>query len=121
MRTHDVLKHWVKKMNVKNRDKRVEIFTPGKLFSADEVASVLNVKPSTILEWALKGKIPSLKLSDGKKGIVRFNGDKLNQWLEQKERVPGSTGQPVRNIHSHADLRADKGAIMDFENFVAGL
>lgn len=108
-------------MNVKNRENRIEIFTPGKLLSAEEVASILNVKPSTILEWALKGKIPSLKLSAGKKGIVRFNGNKLNLWLEKKEREPRGTSKPIRSIGSPDELRADKGAIRDFENFVAGL
>jgi len=108
-------------MNVKNRDNRIEIFTPGKLLSAEEVASILNVKPSTILEWALKGKIPSLKLSAGKKGIVRFNGDKLNQWLEKKEREPENTGKTIRGISSPNELRADKGTKKDFENFVASL
>jgi excisionase family DNA binding protein len=108
-------------MNVKNRDNRIEIFTPGKLLSAEEVASILNVKPSTILEWALKGKIPSLKLSDGRKGIVRFNGNKLNKWLEKKEREPGNTGKTILNINSPNELRADKGTKKDFENFVASL
>jgi excisionase family DNA binding protein len=108
-------------MNLKNRDDRIEIFTPGKLLSAEEVASILNVKPATILEWALKGKIPSLKLSDGKKGIVRFNGDKLNNWLEKKEREPGDTGKTLRKAASPGELVVDKGIKKDFENFVASL
>jgi excisionase family DNA binding protein len=108
-------------MNGKNPENCFEIFTPGRLLSAEEVASILDVKPSTVFEWALKGKIPSLKLTEGKKGIVRFNSNRLNEWLEEKEREPMNGDIVMRNIYTTKKLRANKNVKKDFESFIARL
>ena len=44
------------------------------LLTANQVAELLNCKPSTIYAWANSGKIPSFKLN----GLVLFNARKVH-------------------------------------------
>ncbi len=99
----------------------IEIFPKDKLLTAEEVSSVLNLKPSTVMEWALNGKIPSLKLTEGKKGVVRFIGRKLNEWLEERERVPMNREEKIRNTVKTGKLKANKKIMQDFDNFIENL
>ncbi|MCK4765717.1 MAG: helix-turn-helix domain-containing protein [Candidatus Aminicenantes bacterium] len=100
---------------------KMEIFKQNKLLTAEEVASVLNVKTSTVKDWALNRKIPSLKLIKGRKGVVRFSGVRLNQWLEEKERNRANKSDGMNYFGDSKKLRINKSKKKEFENFIASL
>jgi excisionase family DNA binding protein len=50
------------------------------LLSAEQVASLLNLHPNTVLLWARDGRIPCLRL--GRR--VNFRASSLNEWLSQQ-------------------------------------
>lgn len=54
-----------------------------------QVAEILNCKLSTIYAWAKKGEIPAYKI----KGILRFNKDEVNEWIEEFKIRP----KPIQN------------------------
>lgn len=73
------------------------------------------------MDWALRRKIPSLKLNKGRKGIVRFNGRKLNEWLEEKEREAVPKNITAETIEKSKKLRVNRKIMADFDDFVADL
>jgi excisionase family DNA binding protein len=66
------------------------IFEEKALLTAEKVAEVLDVKPSTIMKWVYERKIPFVKFGPGKKAIVKFNPKRLNQWLDENSHEPES-------------------------------
>ncbi len=67
------------------------IFEESRLLLADEVAEVLEIKKSTLKKWVRQKRIPFVKFSlggSGQKEIVRFNGRRLNQWLDEMSVEP---------------------------------
>lgn len=67
------------------------IFDETRLLSADDVAEVLGIKKSTLKKWVGQKRIPYVKFSlggSGQKEIVRFNGKRLNQWLDEMSHEP---------------------------------
>ncbi|OGW13547.1 MAG: hypothetical protein A2W77_09415 [Nitrospinae bacterium RIFCSPLOWO2_12_39_16] len=49
-----------------------------KLLSVKEIASMLNVKPSTVYQWAELGQIPCIKLN----GALRFDLEDIIIWIK---------------------------------------
>ncbi|NIO81058.1 MAG: helix-turn-helix domain-containing protein [Candidatus Aminicenantes bacterium] len=66
------------------------IFEEKALLTAEKVAEVLGLKPSTIMKWVYERKIPFVKFGPGKKAIVKFNPKRLNQWLDEQSHEPES-------------------------------
>ena len=63
------------------------------LLTIKEVATRLQIKPSTLYAWAAQGRIPCLKIH----GLVRFRKDEIDQWLESfRERPKAEKSRPVR-------------------------
>ena len=54
------------------------------LVTAAEVASMLGVSPSTVLDWHQAGELPSFKLATGKRAPVRFRRSEVPAWIESK-------------------------------------
>lgn len=54
------------------------------LVTASEVASLLSLSPSTVLDWFEAGKLPGFKLGDGAAAPVRFRESEVLAWLESK-------------------------------------
>lgn len=50
-----------------------------------ELASLLKVSQNTINAWVCKGKIPYLKLGKGKKSMVRFKREEIENWLKKNQ------------------------------------
>ena len=48
-----------------------------KLLGVKEISQILNVKPSTLYQWAELGQIPCIKLN----GALRFDMDDINKWI----------------------------------------
>jgi excisionase family DNA binding protein len=48
-----------------------------RLADVKEIAQILNVKPSTLYQWAELGQIPCIKLN----GALRFDIDDINRWI----------------------------------------
>ena len=59
-------------------DKGLDMTIDKPLMSPNQVAELLNCKPSTIYSWAKRGKIPSFKIG----GILRFDADEINEWIK---------------------------------------
>ncbi len=51
------------------------------LWTVNELASSLHIKPSTLYAWAAQGKIPCVKIH----GLVRFRREAIEQWLASFE------------------------------------
>ena len=63
------------------------------LLTIKEVATRLQIKPSTLYAWAAQGRLPCFKIH----GLVRFRREDLDQWLESC-RTPSAVkaAQPVQ-------------------------
>ena len=48
------------------------------LLTIKEVATRLQIKPSTLYAWAAQGRIPCLKIH----GLVRFRREEIDRWVE---------------------------------------
>jgi excisionase family DNA binding protein len=62
------------------------------LLTIKEVATRLQIKPSTLYAWAAQGRIPCLKIH----GLVRFRCEEIDRWVESfRARTP----LPTRKTH----------------------
>lgn len=65
------------------------------LLTANEVAELLSVRPTTVYEWARMEYIPHIRLGVGKKKpCVRFRRSVVEDWLDQKENAGRATRLP---------------------------
>ncbi len=56
-----------------------------KLLTVKEVSEIIKVKPGTIYEWAVQGRIPSFKLNR----LLRFSEDTILTWINDcKKELP---------------------------------
>jgi excisionase family DNA binding protein len=67
-------------------------------WTAEEVASYLDVKKSTIRKWCHFGFIPHYKIGSA----VRFHKTKIDKWLEDCENVGRPTRLPVKGYRKTA-------------------
>jgi len=66
------------------------------LLTAEQVSKMLNVKVSTIYEWARMDYIPHIRLGVGKKRPpVRFSPTAVQEWLESKSKQGRTTRVPT--------------------------
>ncbi len=64
-----------------------------RLLTARSLADLLDVSPETVLRWARRREIPSIRLPGG---AVRFREDDVERWLEER-------AAPRRGSASHPD------------------
>ncbi len=65
------------------------------LLTVIDVAQLLNVKPTTVYEWARMDYIPHIRLGLGaKKPCVRFRWSAVETWLDQREKAGRTTRLP---------------------------
>ncbi|MBI4822818.1 MAG: helix-turn-helix domain-containing protein [Nitrospirae bacterium] len=57
-----------------------------KLLNVNEIAQILNVKPSTVYQWAELGQIPCIKLN----GCLRFDLEDILKWIRSCKKSPDS-------------------------------
>ncbi len=91
---------------------------PEPLRTAAEIAGLLNVKPSTIYEWARMNYIPHLRLGTGrKKPCLRFRWSAVERWLQEKENQgrPTRLPQKVRSRSVYPRYSDDHGPQADRE------
>ena len=70
------------------------------LLTIKDVSAWLNIKPSTLYLWAAQGRIPSQRIH----GLVRFEREKVTEWLESFERKsPESVPRASRVSHHDLD------------------
>jgi excisionase family DNA binding protein len=55
-----------------------------RLLRAREVADLLDLSPSTVLDWFEDGRLPGFKLGRA----VRFRESEILEWLEARRRGP---------------------------------
>lgn len=65
------------------------------LLTIKDLSTWLNIKPSTLYLWAAQGKIPCQKIH----GLIRFDRDKVTEWLESFEKNPLRTLPPVPRVN----------------------
>ncbi|TCL71546.1 AlpA family transcriptional regulator [Hydrogenispora ethanolica] len=51
------------------------------LITAAEVMKILKISRATLNRWVKAGKIPSLKLGEGRKGTVRFKLKDIEEFI----------------------------------------
>lgn len=61
-----------------------------KLIGIKEVAEILNVKPSTLYQWAELGQIPCFKLN----GSLRFDVEDIMSWVKSCKKEVASSYNP---------------------------
>lgn len=74
-----------------------------KLIDVKEVAQILNVKPSTLYQWAELGQIPCIKLN----GSLRFDLADIERWVKSCKKEPVTdynglqtvTGSPRKGVN----------------------
>ena len=55
------------------------------VITAAEACRLLGVKrPGTVLKWAREGKIPCIRLGQGKGAYVRFRASALDAWMRER-------------------------------------
>jgi excisionase family DNA binding protein len=62
-----------------------------KFFSAKDIAEMLNVKPSTVYQWAELGQIPCIKLN----GCLRFDLEDILSWVKSCKKAALSEYNPL--------------------------
>lgn len=60
-----------------------DLLAGGNLISPEELAVALKIARVTAYQWVRRGVIPHLKLE----GVVRFDPQEVQAWLESKRRV----------------------------------
>ena len=69
------------------------------LLTAEQVSKILNVRVSTVYEWARMDYIPHIHLGVGrKKPLVRFSGAAVEEWLESKSKPGRTTRLPAISL-----------------------
>jgi len=62
------------------------------LLTAEEVASLLRVKPSTVYDAAARGVLPVLRLWKGKRRtLIRFQRADIELFIRERATAPSST------------------------------
>ena len=67
-----------------------------KLITIKEVSEFLNVKPSTLYQWAELGQIPCIKLN----GALRFDIEDVLKWIKSCKKNVESSYNPLIQIRS---------------------
>ena len=63
------------------------------LLTAEEVARLLNIKPSTVYDAAARGRIPSVRLWEGRRRpLLRFRPEDIDQLVERRLTGSGEEG-----------------------------
>ena len=66
------------------------------LIGVKEVAEILNVKPSTLYQWAELGQIPCIKIN----GALRFDIEDVMNWIRSCKKNVESSYNPLIQIRS---------------------
>ncbi len=62
------------------------------LLTAEEVGQILRLKPATVYEAAAAGRLPSVRLWQGRrKSLVRFRPDDIERVIEERTRQSDSS------------------------------
>lgn len=97
----------------------IGIFEQNRLLTAEEVASVLGVKPCTISKWVSEKRIPYVKFGPGKKSIVMFNPKRLNEWIKENSHEPESRNDLVKE--HKITSKTSKKPLESFNEFLSSL
>ena len=73
------------------------------LITVNDLSKQLHIKPSTLYAWAAQGKIPALKLN----GVIRFNKDAIERWLQACQVPTERPSQSVRSRHIVSAINVD--------------
>ena len=71
----------------------------GRLVTPEGLAAELSLKPRTIREWALKGKIPCLRISPK---VLRFDLDEVLASLKSGASINNTIPPVTSDIEGHA-------------------
>jgi excisionase family DNA binding protein len=65
------------------------------LITADDVAAILNVRRSTVYEWARMSYLPSVRLGRGtRRPLIRFEREAVLKWLSSRRESGRSSRCP---------------------------
>ena len=75
-----------------------------KLLSVKEISEMLNVKPSTLYQWAELGQIPCIKLN----GALRFDMEDINRWINSCKKQVTSDYNPLEKMSGDSGIKKKK-------------
>ena len=65
------------------------------LLTAEDVARLLNIKPSTVYDAAARGRIPAVRLWEGRRRpLIRFRREDIEQLIEDRTFPPKNDDKP---------------------------
>jgi excisionase family DNA binding protein len=67
-----------------------------KLITIKEAAEILNVKPSTLYQWAELGQVPCFKIN----GSLRFDVEDITKWIKSCKIEAHSSYNPLTQARS---------------------
>ena len=101
------------------------LFNGKNLLNPEEVAEILKISVSTVRTWVFDRKIPFVKFGGGKRGLVKFDPEKLNQWIEEKSIQTQSKDERLEKfgklVNSKELRQASNRTINDFNNFLSNI
>ena len=74
-----------------------------KLIGIKEVSEILNVKPSTLYQWAELGQIPCYKIN----GALRFDIEDIMKWIESCKKEVTSSYNPLAQSQKSQERRSE--------------
>ena len=72
------------------------------LLNVKQLSEWLQVKPSSVYQWAADGKIPALKIQ----GAIRFRRDDIEAWLEACQIHQPNLSQPTNRRSPAGEIDA---------------
>jgi excisionase family DNA binding protein len=72
------------------------IYDKMKLITIKQVSEMINVKPSTLYQWAELGQIPCIKIN----GALRFDIEDVLNWIKSCKKESASSYNPLTQARS---------------------
>ena len=67
------------------------------LLTAEEVANLLRIKPATVYDAASKGRIPAVRLWEGRrKALLRFRREDIEELIRQRTQPAHASSKDER-------------------------
>lgn len=62
------------------------------LWTVEDIARILVVKPASVRDWARAGRLPAIKIGSGRRTEWRFVPEKIRTYLKEQSNQPNNKG-----------------------------
>jgi excisionase family DNA binding protein len=81
------------------------------LLKAREVADLLGVEMGTVVDWALDGKLPFVRLGGTPRGRLRFRRSDVEEAIQRWTRAPDTLSDDIQGPASTSDPGRGNGKV----------